>query len=393
MTVDTSTDGVVSRLMAASLTTTIAANLPVFLVGGLAVQMRAEIGYGETALGLAVGVFYLAGALSSFATGRLVERVGAERSLRVAATTSAVVQLAIAGLAHSIVTILALLAVAGLVNAWAQPAANVLLTRTVAADRLGFALGLQKSAIPAGALLGGLAVPLIALTVGWRWAFVAGAVFGLAAAVHLPPGEPLIRRAVGRHGGVTDVSSRRLLFLALGVGFGSAASNAMSSFLVSSGVEAGLGAALAGVLLTVGSIAGIGVRLLIGARADRYPGRSLIVIASMFLVASSAFLLLATESRRLFLLGTPLAFATAYAWPGLFHLAVVRSNPSAPAAATGLAMTGTLTGAVGGPVLFGAIADGVSYRAAWLTGSGVLVLAAVIVAISSRLIHEPSTHR
>lgn len=386
------------RTIAASLTSTIAANLPSFLVGGLAVQMQQELHFGTAALGFAVGVFYAAGAVSSVFTGRLVEHVGAGRSLRWAAGISGAIQLLLAGFAHSIGAVVGLLVVGGLANAWAQPASNVLLVRHVPASRLGLALGLQKSAIPAAALLGGLAVPAIALTVGWRWAFVAGAIFAFTSVLHVPSprraaatrtgeaGTPIRRRREGK----PDVPTRHLALLALGVGLGSAASGALSTFLVLSGVRAGFGEGQAGIMLTVGSIAGMGVRLLVGARADRYPGTALTAIATMFAIASVSFVMLAAEVQWLFLIGTPLAFTTAYAWPGLFHLAVVRSNPSAPGAATGLAMTGTLTGAVLGPVVFGAIAGTGSYTAAWLTAAGTLIGAACIVTLANRFIRDPA---
>ena len=68
----------------------------------------------------------------------------------------------------------------------AQPAANLLLARAVPADRQGLAFGIKQSAIPAAAMLGGLAVPSIALTWGWRWAFAAGGAFALMSAVTVP---------------------------------------------------------------------------------------------------------------------------------------------------------------------------------------------------------------
>lgn len=374
------------RALASTLTTTIAANLPAFLLGGLAVQVQDELGFGTAGVGVAIGAFFAVGALSSPANGRLVDRVGPERSLRLAALLSGGLQLAIAGGARSLAVLVGLLAVAGFANAWAQPASNVVLAGVVPPDRLGLALGLQKSAIPAAALLGGLAVPAIALTAGWRWAFVAGAAFALLSALQVPRAarsSAPARRPEGR----PDVPTRDLAILAVGVGLGSSASNALGAFLVLSGVEAGMGEATAGLLLTLGSIAGIGVRLLVGLRADRATGGTLTVIAAMFVVASVAFVLLAMGSVPLLVVGTPLAFATAYAWPGLFQLSVVRSNPSAPGVATGIAMTGTLSGAVAGPVVFGAVATA-SYAAAWLTGAGMLVVAAVIVLVSSRRIVE-----
>jgi MFS family permease len=299
------------------------------------------------------------------------------------------VQLVIAGFAESIALVIAVFTVAGFANAWAQPASNVLITRVVPPARLGVALGLQKSAIPAAALLGGLAVPAIALTVGWRWAFVAGAAFAVASAVHVPaPRRTATAATTRRREGRPDVPTRHLAVLAAGVGFGSAASNALSAFLVVSGVRAGLSEGLAGMLLTLGSLAGVGVRLLVGARADKRPGRTLPAMVTMFVLASGAFVLLSTEVELLYLVGTPIAFATAYAWPGLFQLAVVRSNPSAPGTATGIAMTGTLSGAVAGPVVFGLVASTGNYTAAF--GAGFLLAAATIVYVASGLITEPS---
>src|ERR687889_1520943 len=63
--------------------------VPAFLTGGLAVQIRAEFGFGEGALGLAVAVFAVS-ALASVASGRLVERVGSFLGMRLAAAVSAV---------------------------------------------------------------------------------------------------------------------------------------------------------------------------------------------------------------------------------------------------------------------------------------------------------------
>ena len=89
----------------------------------------------------------------------LVERFGAAASLRWAAAMSGAVQLAIAVGARSFPMLVALMVAGGFANAWAQPASNVYLVRLVSPERLGFALGVQKSGLPFAALLGGLAVP------------------------------------------------------------------------------------------------------------------------------------------------------------------------------------------------------------------------------------------
>ena len=369
-----------ARVVGSALAVTIAVNLPAFLTGGLAVQIGQSFYFGDTELGLTVGAFFLAGALFVSSAGRLVERFGATRALRVGALGSAVVQLVIAVTAHSWPMLLVLMVLAGVVNAWAQPAVNVFMARNVSDSRLGLAFGLQKSAIPAGALLGGLAVPTLGLTIGWRWAFVVGAACALASAFLLPRDrrtEVMERR---KDEGSTDVARRTLIVLAIAVGLGAAGSGALGAFTVKSGVEAGFSEGTAGLLLTFGSIFGITARLFMGASADRYPGRALRVVSWLFVVASVSYLMFASQTKGLYLAALPLAFATGWAWPGLFHLAVVRANPSAPGAATGITMTGTFTGAVLGPLLFGFVADEVSYPAAWLIAGGLFVLAAIVLA-------------
>ncbi len=160
--------------------------LPGFLTGGVSVQLRADLGFGESGLGFAVGAFFTAAALSSAVLGRTAERLGPSRAMQASAVVSVVSLLGVAAGARSFTTLLLWLAVGGVANALAQPAANLFIARTVEASRLGMAFAVKQSGIPAATLLGGLAVPAIALTVGWRWAFVAGAAVPLGGGLTLP---------------------------------------------------------------------------------------------------------------------------------------------------------------------------------------------------------------
>lgn len=64
--------------------------LPVFLLGGLAVQVRDELGLSVSLLGLAGSVFFAVSALAARPLATVTERVGPTVSLRVAAVGSAV---------------------------------------------------------------------------------------------------------------------------------------------------------------------------------------------------------------------------------------------------------------------------------------------------------------
>lgn len=365
---------------------------PSFLLGAMAVQVRRDLGFSELGIGLSFGAFFLAASVSSVVLGRVAERAGPVRSLRVAAAVSGTACLAVAAAARDLPTLVLLLAVAGTANALCQPAANLLIARELPAHRQGLGFAVKQSAIPTATLLAGAAVPALALTVGWRWAFVVAAGLSVATALSVPSvvsPPPASRAATGR--GV-DVPVRVLAVLSVGIGFGAASGGTLGSFLVSGAVDAGISEGGAGLLLTLGSLVGITVRLGAGVQADRRDGRHLVVVTRMLLGGAVAYALLATESVAGYLVAGPLGFATGWAFPGLFNLAIVRANPARPAAATGITQTGTYFGAVAGPLLFGAIAESTSYRVAWSVAAAfALVGAAAIVTGRRRLIAWKAT--
>ena len=344
--------------------------LPAFLTGGLAVQIRAEMGFGSAALGLAVALFFVSASTASVVMGRLVERIGSHRGMRLAL------------FAGSWTSLVVCLVFGGLANAVAHPATHLSLAREVPAGRQGYSFGIKQAAIPSATLLAGLAVPGIALTFGWRWAFAGGALLALVVAL-LVPAERL--------GGVKRVAEARtsdapigpLVLLAVGIGLGSAAATPLGAFVVESSVATGLGVGAAGLLLALGGAASIVVRVLFGRLADGMGGGRLLLVGGMLGAGVAGFVMLATGSQVLVVPGVLLAFAAGWGWPGLFNFAVVRSNPGAPAAATGVTQTGASGGAAVGPVLFGVVVEAAGYGTAWLF-SGALALAALVAILAGR---------
>jgi MFS family permease len=366
--------------------------LPVFLTGALAVQVRADLGFDEAALGLTGAAFFGAGAVASAASGRLAERLGPAGSMRLSAAVGAASLALVAVAARSFPALLACLVVGGVGNALAQPATNLYLARTVGRERLGLAFGVKQSAIPCATLLGGIAVPAVALTVGWRWAYVLAAVAALACLPFLGEGGagPASAPQRGREG---DVRLGALVWLAAGVGLGAASAGAIGAFLTSAAVDAGIGEASAGLLVTLSSALGVSTRLYLGVRADRRGGRNLVVVAWMLASGVAAYGLLATTTPAGVVAGAVAGYTLAWAWPGLFNLAIVRNNPTAPGAATGITQTGTYIGAVAGPILFGAVAGVFGFRWAWCGAGAVSLLAATTIVRGRRLLLAGQTSR
>ncbi|HEV2124821.1 MAG TPA: MFS transporter, partial [Chloroflexota bacterium] len=323
--------------------------MPAFLTGGLAVQVRGELGFGEAALGLAVALFFTASALASAVFGRVVERIGAHRGMRVAALGSAASLLGVAVFARSWTLLVACLALGGFANAVSHPATHLSLAREVSSARQGLSFGIKQAAIPTATLLSGLAVPTLAVTVGWRWAFVGGAVLALAIAFVVPT-EKLGGTREIKAVRMGDVRTRSLILLALGIGLGSAAAIPLGAFIVASSVAAGIQVGMAGLLLALGSVVGIMVRVLFGYWADSMSGGRLRLVAGMLGAGAIGFAMLATGMNSLLVAGTVLAFGAGWGWTGLFNFAVVKTNPRVPAAATGITQTGASSGAALGPL-------------------------------------------
>jgi MFS family permease len=380
------------RAVSASLISTAQGMLPVYMIGGLAVQISSEMGFGPRQLGIATTVYFAVSAVGSTPAGHFVQRVGAYPGIVLTAVLSGGALLGIAGLATSWASLVALLVVAGMGNAFAQPSANLLLARGVPIARQGFFFGVKQAAVPITTLLAGISVPLIGLTIGWRWAFVIVTLGSLLLPFISPrPPRETKRRAAPPRG---DVDRLPLIVLAAGAMLGAAAANSIGVFLVASAVDAGLAASIAGYLLAVGSALGIITRLTVGALADRREGAHLVRVAIMLAGGCVGFALLAiADPPVLFLLGTSIAFIAGWGWNGLFTFSVVRSYREAAAAATGLTQTGLWLGGMLGPLLFGLVAEARSFAAAWAGAGVVMLVAAVVIMVGSHLVTQAKEAR
>jgi MFS family permease len=371
------------RIYALALLIPSAGTLPVFLTGGLAVQLQADLGFGASQLGIAVAVFFTTSALGSTPAGRLAHRIGPARSMLLGGAIAIVALLGVALVARSLLLLTVCLAVGGLANSICQPGVNDLLARGIAVGRQGLAFAVKQSAIPLSTLLGGLAVPLVALTVGWRWAFAAGAVLAVVAVALVPRGSATSAAADERPAG-GRLAVRPLVLLAIAGGFGSGAGGAVGSFLVASAVDVGITERTAGFLLAGTSVFIIATRLLVGHLADRRGGGFFGMVAIMLASGATGFALLAAGEVPVFIAGALIASVAGWGWPGLFQFAIVDHDRSIAALATGITQTGVYTGGVAGPLVFGALAEHLSYSAAWLAAATSALTAATMVVVGSR---------
>jgi len=425
----------VSHPVTLAVAATTAGVLPVFLVGALTVQITRQLHFAASGLGVVVAVFFVGATAGSLLAGKVAEWIGLSRAMRSATALSAVCLVAVGVLANSLLVLGVILCLAGFTDGVIQPAVNGFLAGRVASGRQGLAFGIKQSAIPLSTLLGGLAVPAIALTVGWRWAFLAAGALAAGIVVALPSARKMQRppgvapaadkgavpaqgtpgtageggsgvsqsgstgseaagsarpiRSGAAGAGGSDLQLRALLVLAVGAGIGGGTANALGSFLISGTVAAHVAEGLAGVLAAAGSVCGLVVRILITSRADRQSTNQFRVVALMLALGAAGYALLAAEVPLLMVAGALLAFGAGWGWNGLFTYSVVRSHPHAPAKATGVTQAGVFVGAVAIPPLFGLLASQVSYTAAWAFDGALVSVGAVVMLAGARRIVLP----
>jgi MFS family permease len=337
--------------------------LPGFLAAALAPRIRDDFAFASSSLGLAAAVFYLVSMIFSSSLGRLVERIGPVVGMRAGASLTALACLAVAALANSAAGLIALLALAGVANAMASPAVSAALRYEIAPPRQGLAFGSQQAGASIGALLAGLALPAVAIPLGWRWAYVGVAALALAAAVaspgHIPRPAPHARGRPPKGLGIVHA-------IGLTAFFASAASVGFISFIVSYAVERGIDQSAAGVLLAVVSLCAAVSRIGLGALADRGGQDALRPVPAMFAVSAAAYLLLIAGSPALIVVAALVVGSFGWAWPGALNLAVVQYSPQAPAWAVGVMLGGLFAGAVAGPLTIGLLADHGHFAVAWV---------------------------
>ncbi len=363
--------------------------LPFFMVGGLAVQIKEELALTEAALGAAVTIGFVCGALTAPLGGRIADRVGPRRSIYIGCTLCAASLLGLGLMVEGWGSLVVFLCLAGVAIALTDPALAILVSRSIADDIQGLAFGVKEASIPAATLVAGIAVPAVALTAGWRWAFAIG-LLPMGAVVALLPrlivGPKRTRPPAADTAAASPPRGRNAVVVAaLAAALGTTAASGVGIFLTDSAVSMGMSPGGAGLLLAFGSVAGIITRIAAGVRADRTGGPQFKLIATMLMVGSLTMALGSTGNLLLLILATVGAFTGGWAWTGIYFLSLVKANPHRPGAVAGIGTAGLGVGNAAGPVLFGLVAGSASFGVAWFAAGLVAAMGAGLMAMARKM--------
>jgi MFS family permease len=360
----------------------------------LAPELARDFGVAARWIGVFVGLVYAGGMVASLACGGFIERYGSIRVSQACVALCAIGTLAIALAPAVAVLVLAFAAVViGVGYGPITPASSQLLQRTAPPSRMALTFSIKQTGVPAGAALSGALLPALALAAGWRIAFAAVAVAGLAVIVCAQPVRASLdaeRRARGRpsiRGLFAPLAilrrSRALRDLATVSLAYSAAQVCLTSFLVvhlTQGLHFTLVAA--GLALTAATVGGVVGRIVWGYVADRWLApRTVLALIGMLAALGGVATALATAQwpTSVIVVLAALFGATAIGWNGVQLSEVARLAPPGSAGkVTGATGFVTFAGVVVGPPVFALLsATTGSYRIGFATFAATSVLAAL----------------
>jgi len=368
---------------------TIVTNIPLFLVGALAVTIADDIRLPTWALGIASAAFWVFAAAASALAGTVARLMSARgfAIITIVLATASLVGLAAATPSWQAMVVWT--ALAGVSNGFGHPASNALLNTTIRPTRLAVAFGIKQSAVPLSGLIAGVSLPLIALTLGWHAVFVAAAVGGgvllvAFAAISAHRRERADRRAP-RPARISGPLLRRLLLMSGGTLLTGGAATALAAFFTTAGVERGVEPALAGTILALGTALSATTRLLMGGLAGRREINPLRTIAVLALAGGVGALAMTIPGPGFYIAGFLIATGIGWGWPGLVHFSISRIAKDSTLAATGIVQTGTYLGSTISPIVVGLILAVPSASGfAWLTLGCMSLGGAVMFTLADR---------
>jgi MFS family permease len=360
----------------------------------IAPYLKQSFGLSAAGVGLLVATINLGRIIGSIPAGRAVDRVGEELVMTIGGLGVAVF-FAVAAFVSGVVAVGASLVGAGIFAGSATPAGAKLVLDAFPPARRGLPMGIRQSAVPLGALIAALLLPVIAHRAGVSWALAVGGVVPIAGSLGvfvvtrwIPAGSapapderrerPPLRVLAGDHNVVRAT--------AWGVVFVGGQYTLASYLVLDLTAESHLSVAEGSLMLALASAAGVFGRIGWGMLSDRvWAGRrrpplvAVTVTGTLSAVALAA--LPALPALPLVLAAATWAGLSMLSWQGVWMSLMSELAPKDGAGTTvGFGLTFVNVAIVVWPPAFGLLADlSGGYRLSWaflalaLAASGLLL--------------------
>ncbi|TXL61323.1 MFS transporter [Aeromicrobium terrae] len=327
-------------------------------------------------------VAFGAAAVGTPVAGRLTDRLGPRRMLQWTFITAGAAIVTV-GLSGSLFTLLVGVTLAGLAVAISNPSTNLAVARGVDRGNQGVVIGAKQSGVQGSQVLAGLALPGLAVALGWRPAVlvcVVLAVLGLMATAWVVGPEAPPSATSERGPARIDAAVWWLTAYAFVVGAVIQAVNVYLPLFAHDSI--GLPVGQAGLVAAVLGGTGVAARLGWGRVIDRVEDVPLLLMGLALLAGLGIACcgVAAPGPDVLMWLGAVAFGFSALAANAVIMSSVVRSaDAGSVGRATGRAALGLYLGFMVGPITFGVVVDSASgYAGAWSYAGALTALLVVI---------------
>lgn len=252
--------------------------------------VRSELGLNDATLGIVLAAPALGLMLGTFGWGVLADRTSERRVLAAAFLGFGCSMLVAAVAARDDLALgfgVALL-LSGAFGSAAHSAGGRAISAAFPIDRHGLVLSIRHVAIPVGAAIGGVLVPMTVERHGLAWVSNGAALAGLVAAMGLVLLVPSSRTTAARHArrmapptGVSPLRLPTMWLLAVGAGSLAFVQLGIGSFLTVQLVDrAEVSLPVAAVVFTVAQLLGAAGRIVLGIWSDRVSDRVLVLLVT-----------------------------------------------------------------------------------------------------------------
>ena len=329
----------------------------------------ADLGVAAESIGWFVALEYLCAMLSGLACSALILRLGAVRVCQIC------VVLAAAGLflgaGAMLPLVFAAAAAIGLGYGLVNPVSSHILARSAPRQMMSLIFSIKQTGVPVGGALAGALVPVLVLTLGWRWTATVLALSCVAVVIAIQAMrtiEPPVVPAAATSDARDLFAPLRMVFantpvleLAfVSMIYGSAQLSLIAYFVTYLNLELGYGLVSAGLIYSTAHAAGILGRIAWGALADRWlsPRAMLGLLGLMMAASGSGVAMFDTHWPLAAVIAVSAVYgASAVGWNGVYLAEIARCAPAGQVGAiTGGTQFLTFVGALVAPPLFGMVA-------------------------------------
>ena len=323
----------------------------------LASFIREDLAMSRAQFGWIVTAYAAVSAASAPVIGRITDWVGARAAMLAIFTFSGIGFLLLAA-ANAYPALIFAVLVIGVGQTLANPATNKMIAHEASGRRRGLITGIKQSGVQAGTFVGGVTFPALAVAIGWRGVpLLLSFVSALALLIGwwVLPRHPR-ERHLRRDAAAAPIPPSTWWIAGYAFLMGAGGSPVFSFLPLYAIEEVGVSEAVAGLVVGVSALLGVGARIVWSVGADRRGEYAWPMVVISAIAVAAGLATIAAEPLGVIVLWVSalLGYLSISAWNSVAMLSIiVEAGPRASGRASGIVMLGFMAGLAISPPFFG----------------------------------------